>query len=314
MLEYASSNARIQTLPSWVADWQDENVTLVNPPSHATEESRISRASLSTLSPARGQLRVRGKIIGLVTARSENDFATIEFPSGSLPIIKGDNYDFVGSEVDSLRLLVHKLMLFREWTRLVDGIPPSHLEDDSCDFFHTLVTFDSSSSNAHLYNVWMDILQYPVTSYDLSNGEKVAEMWKSADKESSDHWTAELYQCSVVAAALLSRSAAKGGQISPEVAELLDFTAHISGNMGNRALILVHDDVFNATLPGTAFHPVMVDDSIVLLEGAEHPVVLRPNGDTWIFVGPAFILGIMDGEEWSDEDGDVQHLRDFVLI
>ena len=100
----------------------------------------------------------------------------------------------------------------------------------------------------------------------------------------------------------------------PEIAELLDFTAYLSGNMGNRALILVHDALLDATLPGTAFHMAKVDDSIVLLEGADHPVVLRRKGDKWSFVGPAFVVGIMDGEAWLDEDGAVQGLQEFVLI
>lgn len=314
MLEYASSNARAQNLPSWVADWQDEDVTLINPPTRATEGSRISQTHLSTLSPASGQLRARGQIIGLITTRAENDFATLEFPPGSLPILKGERYDVIGNEIDSLRLLVHRLRLFREWMRLVDGVPPPYPDEDSGDFFHKLVTFNSESSDARLFNAWIDILQYPDTLYDLSNGERVAETWKSADKANMCHWTTELSQCSIVAAALATKSAGRCGQVPSEIAELLDFTAHLSGNMGNRALILVHDTLLDATLPGTAFHMVIVDDSIVLLEGANYPVVLRRKGDKWSFVGPAFVVGIMDGEAWLDEDGAVQGLQDFVLI
>jgi hypothetical protein len=320
MLVYASSNARAQNLPSWVADWQDEDVTLTNPPTHATEGSRISQTHLSTLSPASGQLRVRGQIIGLITTRAENDFATFEFPSGSLPILKEERYDFVGNEVDSLRLLVHRLRLFREWLRLIDGVPPPYPHEGSCDFFHKLVTFNSNSSfksessDASLFNAWVDILQYPYTLYDLSKGERIAEMWKIADKANARYWTTELSQCSIVAAALATKSAGRGGQVPPEIAELLDFTAYLSGNMGKRALILVHDTLLDAALPGTAFHMAMVDDSIVLLEGADYPVVLRRKGDKWSFVGPAFVVGIMDGEAWLDEDGAVEGLQDFVLI
>ena len=144
--------------------------------------------------------------------------------------------------------------------------------------------------------------------------ERVAETWKSADKASAGHWTTKLSQCSIVAAALATKSAGRDGQVPPEIAKLLDFTIHLSGNMGNRALILVHDTLLDVTLPGTAFHMTEVDDSVVLLEGADAPVVLRHNGEKWSFVGPAFVLGIMDGEAWLDEDGAVQGLRDFVLI
>src|SRR5439155_16996691 len=117
---------------------------------------------------------------------------------------------------------------------------------------HKLVTFNSESSDARLFNAWIDILQYPDTLYDLSNGEEVAETWKSADKANACHWTTELSQCAIVAAALATKSAGRGGQVPPEIAELLDFTAQLSGNMGDRALVLVHDTLLDATLPGTA--------------------------------------------------------------
>jgi hypothetical protein len=256
----------------------------------------------------------------LIATRAENDFATFEFPSGSLPILKEERYDFIGNEVDSFRLLVHRVRLFREWIRLVDGVPPPYPNEGSGDFFHKLVTFDSrssfnsESSDAYLFNAWVDILQYPDTSYNLSKGEKVTEMLKIADKANARYWTTELFQCTIVAAALVTKSAGRGGQVPPEIAELLDFTVYLSGNMGNRALILVHDTLLNATLPGTAFHMAMVDDSIVLLEGADYPVVLRRRGDKWLFVGPAYVVGIMDGEAWLDEDGAVHDLQEFVLI
>jgi hypothetical protein len=117
-----------------------------------------------------------------------------------------------------------------------------------------------------------------------------------------------------VAAALITKSASIGGQVAPEIGELLDFTAHLSGNIGDRTLILVHDNLLNATLPATAFHKAMVDDSVVLLEGSDDPVVLRPMGDKWTFVGPAFVVGLMDGEAWPDDDDIAEGLQDFILI
>jgi hypothetical protein len=321
ILDYASTNARNPNLPSWVPDWQDQEVTLVNPSgTSATDGSRISRTHLSTLSPANGQLFVRGRIIGLITTRSKNLSTTTEFPSGSLPILKGEKYHLVENEVDSLRLLMHRVRLFREWMRLVDEVPPPYSDEDSGDLFHKVVTFNSlfssdpAFSDPRIFNAWTEILQYPETSYDVSHGESVSAIWKSADKANARHWTTELSQCAVVAAALATESASIGGQIPPEISELLDFTVHLSGNIGDRTLILVHDNLLHATLPGTAFHQAMVDDSVVLLEGSDDPVVLRPVGDKWTFVGPAFIIGLMDGEAWPDDDDIVEGLQDFILI
>ncbi len=197
---------------------------------------------------------------------------------------------------------MHRVRLFREWMRLVDGLPPPYPNKGSGDFFYELVTynsnsiFNSESSDTYSFNAWVDILRYPDTIYDLSKGESVAEMWKIADKTNARYWNTELSQCSVVAAALAIKSVGRGGQAPPEIAELLDFTAYLSGNMGNRALILVHDTLLDATLSGRAFHMAKVDDSILLLEGADYPVVLRQKGDKWSFVGPASVVGIVDGE------------------
>ena len=315
ILHYASSNTRAQNLPSWVTDWQDENVTLVVPPSHATEGSRISQAQLSTISPSGGQLLVRGHTIGRIIARAGNDFATLDFPYDSLPIFKEEQYNLIGKEVDPIRLLLHRLVLFREWMRVLDGVPPSPYPDEkSGDLFHELITFGSQPLDARKFNVWVDILQYPDTTYDISHGESIAEEWKEADSANAEHWTAELSQCTAVAAALLTGSPSKDGYIPNEMAELLDYTAQISANMGNRALILVHDNGIKTTVPGTAFHTATVDDIIVLLEGTDAPVVLRRKDNKWLFVGPAYVSGIMDGEAWPEGDDNGIRLQDFTLV
>ena len=316
MLEYACSNSRSANLPSWVPDWQDEDATLLNLPSDATEGSHISQTTMSMLSPGRGQLRVRGLIIGSITARSENDFSTLEFPSGSLPILRGDHYELVDTEVDSLRLLVHRVRAFREWLRLLDEMPTPYTDDeDPCNFFHKLVTFDPESIKPSVFNAWSDILQYPDTKYDLDKGEKLAEAWKTADKANSGHWTQELFYCAIIAATLASQTATIAGQSTPEVAELLDLTAHISGNMGSRTLVLVHDTTLNSTLAGTAFHTANIHDSVVLLEGANFPVLLRRKSDQWTFVGTAYVVGVTEGEAWPDEEtAATRDLREFTLF
>jgi len=315
MLEYACSNARSSDLPSWVPDWQDENTTLFTLPSDATEGSQISQTTLSALFPAKGKLRVRGHVIGEILDRSENDFSTLEFPSGSLPILKENHYDLVGKETDSLRLLVHRVRTLREWMRLLDGlaVPPYLDDEDSGNYFHKLVTFDSDSVNAPVFNAWVDILQYPSTNYNLDRGEELANSWKNADRIYANDWTAEFFQCAVIAATLASQSATIAGQTTPEMAELMDMTAHISGNMGSRALILVHDTLLNSTVPGAAFHMVRANDRIVLLEGAETPIALRKRDDQWLFAGTAYLTGVMDGEAWPDEENSTRDLQEFIL-
>lgn len=52
-------------------------------------------------------------------------------------------------------------------------------------------------------------------------------------------------------------------------------------------------------------------DIVFVLLGCNVPVILRQNGDRWVFVGEAFVLGIMDGEMAEaaecDGPGDSEH-------
>lgn len=69
-----------------------------------------------------------------------------------------------------------------------------------------------------------------------------------------------------------------------------------------------------ATVLGTASQAVIAGVSIVLLQGADWPVILRTAGTKWQFMGPAYLTGSMDGEAWADENGQVDRLGDFILI
>lgn len=43
------------------------------------------------------------------------------------------------------------------------------------------------------------------------------------------------------------------------------------------------------------------NDSLVLLQGANVPIVLRPSGKNWILVGECFVYGVMYGEIWDQD-------------
>jgi hypothetical protein len=51
---------------------------------------------------------------------------------------------------------------------------------------------------------------------------------------------------------------------------------------------------------GIAPFTARVGDKVCLLEGAQFPIILRPNGDSWVVVGESYIHGIMDGEGWDE--------------
>ena len=51
---------------------------------------------------------------------------------------------------------------------------------------------------------------------------------------------------------------------------------------------------------GLAPFTALVRDKVCLLEEAQFPIILRPNGDSWVVVRGSYIHGVMDGEGWDE--------------
>ena len=115
-------------------------------------------------------------------------------------------------------------------------------------------------------------------------------------------------------ASLLSNRIGYRGREFDGSPDILGMLSQFSTNMGDKALILMTDKTKGSVHLGTAIRSVATGDTIVLLEGADWPVVLRQTGENWIFIGPAFLSGIMDGEAWSNGSETAHDLRKFILV
>lgn len=62
---------------------------------------------------------------------------------------------------------------------------------------------------------------------------------------------------------------------------------------------------------GTAPELAQVGDIVVLFAGMKVPHVVRKKGDSYAYVGPAYVHGIMDGEAWKE---DPASLEEFTLV
>jgi hypothetical protein len=62
---------------------------------------------------------------------------------------------------------------------------------------------------------------------------------------------------------------------------------------------------------GTAPEMTQVDDIVVLFAGMKVPHVLRKKGNSYGYVGPAYVHGLMDGEAWKE---DPTSLEEFTLV
>jgi hypothetical protein len=54
-------------------------------------------------------------------------------------------------------------------------------------------------------------------------------------------------------------------------------------------------------------------DVVTLLEGASAPIVLRKAEESYIYVAPAYVAGIMNGEAW-DKERRVNELNTLTLV
>jgi hypothetical protein len=92
----------------------------------------------------------------------------------------------------------------------------------------------------------------------------------------------------------------KGMQLTREQRQaewISDVTKAVSIRTTRRRLIITEKEYI-----GLGPRDAAIGDVVALLIGCNVPVVLRPKGDNWFFVGEAYVCGIMDGELMPKED------------
>jgi hypothetical protein len=312
----ACHNDRNTSFPSWVPDWSDGNIKIFTPSADATRGSKVIKSSQVTLNPRPGELHVEGKVVGTVISWKNRFIEEAVFPTHpeqcELPIL-ADKLDGLVEDVETLQLWIGKTRFFRQLHNMLKAEVELY-EGDLEDILLDLLNQDSYSEPHESFRVWLDIFKYPETKYDLTLGEILVQKWRTAKESDIVHWTAELTNCAVIMASLLSNSIRHDGRVLSHISEVLDLINQFSGNLADKKLILADLNSLDKTTLGTSFHSAVAGDSIVLLDGADWPVVLRQAGSKWRLIGPAFVTGIMDGEAWSNENGQVHGMSTFVLI
>ncbi|EMC96747.1 hypothetical protein BAUCODRAFT_122712 [Baudoinia panamericana UAMH 10762] len=318
VLKDACSVHRQHGLPSWVPDWNDSEIRLYVADGDATNGSRTADASVAALCPELGKLHVRGKRVGKVVTGSEGGIL-LRFPTRtsteSLAILAKDETRAV-DDVDFLRLLIEKIQLFRQLLNTLSSKSVLCGGEDAVDVFFDLLCLQEATEHRSMFQDFIDLLTYPKSSYDLTFGKDLAEDWIAGDTTNALNWTEELTQCAIIVASLISRTIQDGGRSLEAHDAFLDLVKDMSSNLADQAIftVQVSDEDPTVTL-GKTFYTVQAGDSVVLLEGAEWPLVLRPSGLVWSLVGPAFVLDMMDGERWLDsQDGESGDLQSFVLV
>jgi hypothetical protein len=304
------------SFPSWVPDWSDGNMKISTPSGDATAGSRIRNLSPATLNPIQGELHVRGKIVGAVEAWTKHITVKSAFPThaelSDIPTFSEKATGLIGDE-ETLRLWIDKTRFFRQLYALLQTNPiycdGSEPEDIAYDLFKQARYSEPDKT----FTAWLDILQYPKTKFDLTFGKDLVKKWKTATGSGAKLWTEELTSCAVIMASLISNEVRYQGRTFDDSPEILEMINLFSANLADKALILTRLDLNNKMALGTSVSSTQPGDSIVLLEGADWPIVLRRTRSRWSFLGPAFVAEIMDGETWSDESGTLGSMSEFVL-
>ena len=308
------------SFPSWVPDYSDADIKSSVLSGDATRGSKITDKAATELSPRPGELRVSGKIVGRVEALRDKLPAIVVFPArlGQCELgILTTPVDGIVDEIDTFRLLVDKIRFFRQLYRLLQDNTEDN-SDEAEDTFLDILRQKSYSEPSQSIEVWVDIMQYPDTTYSLKAGEDMVAKWQRAESAAGAKapWTAELRCCATIAASLVSNQIQRDEHNYSW--DILSLVSEASANLDGNALILVRLDAHRAATVATGVSLVQEGDSVVLLEGAEWPVVLREAGERkWAFIGSAFVPGIMSGELWPDDGkdgGKMTDLCDFCLV
>ncbi|TEY67420.1 hypothetical protein BOTCAL_0126g00110 [Botryotinia calthae] len=96
------------------------------------------------------------------------------------------------------------------------------------------------------------------------------------------------------------------GRVFKHIYSSLTALAYRIKRLRNHSLLIT--DSCYGLAPSTARE----GDEVYLLKGLDIPVVLRPSGENYSFVGPcSYIHGVMEGQKWPEDESELQ---DIVLV
>jgi hypothetical protein len=89
-----------------------------------------------------------------------------------------------------------------------------------------------------------------------------------------------------------------------------DFQKRVDANCRTDYLLFVTE----SGRLGMAQESINAGDLVVLISGVPFPVIARVWGDKYRMIGPAFVNGIMHGEEWPSVENEGAELTEFVFL
>jgi hypothetical protein len=285
MVLYLVRPSTLPGLASWVVDWSQDTpglpivTLLIHERGYAATSDSIPQFHFSNNG---NLLHLVGKVIG--------DVAAVE-----PPVPKSG--DAVWEAVEAVRVL-------KRWVNIAlmqDAYPGDGKNFEA--LFHTLCDH-TRPKRADISTERQDFGAFLQWLFIVENGDSCCEDLA---------WPLIIGQ----AAEAMRRSTSQNGEFdrlvqTPEFRFLahltqhgrcLDFHMRVASLATEGKLVVTG----NAMIGRGPVH-TQVGDVIALISGMHVPMCLRPVATRYVLVGPAFVYGIMQGELWSSEQGDLREL------
>lgn len=204
----------------------------------------------------------------------------------------GRKFTLMGRMIDVLRICGRSLYWDIQQTIFNNAVPP-------------LAQFDAA---ANTIQQWMNILQlYQQQQGSYPNGETIDQAFARTLLtdiiQATDPGPADAIRvCSILRTHLQSPDAPQNTP-GPELRYAME---RVLTSSTGKSFAVTEARRF-AMVPAAA----RVDDVVVIFAGSVTPSILRQQEEEFLFVGSAYIHGVMDGECWTDDQTDVQ---EFTLV
>ncbi|KAF7920293.1 uncharacterized protein EAE98_008986 [Botrytis deweyae] len=314
-------------LPSWVPNWGNRQSALdYRLAIHKTEagnfrgksckHNRASNGSLLDESYGKiiGELHLRGLSLGLILRVLVCD-------------IPGHLSDIQYPEIWTV---------FRAWCCSVNDSSLYSTIRESLDALRSTIYASSSNHDYKhpvfrvIYGLLYDLMLYPDCQLlDSAQAKKAYELFLKAVGGDEPYMKALNEMSDFLSTFLTDNRASLCSSLidnwSPDLDYRSDLDFKYSMSRAYDSIILTiirlklrfidlqnHSLLITENCCGLSAYTAREGDEVFLLKGLDVPVVLRPNGENYSFVGPcSYIHGVMEGQRWPEDESELQ---DLVLV
>jgi hypothetical protein len=299
----STTQRRLEGLPSWVPDWSFDPSTTWEGASWGPANPFVEHLAIGQMSSVLTQQKV------LFSACPENERCCARVVDGSVLVLEGYVVDTVASSGGILAGLLEnddeeKWRLFGEERSRMSLFQRLQVFINAClrssAFVTALLSWEdlAFADPAHIMNsekeVFHEVMQGSDYMQSLETSIQIYEQdWRLLITWLRRFAFLQVFGRSVGTLTLYNLVLGFVSYVSFVRSRSKSHMVTLLGGLGNRLARTTGGRL--ARLSQNA----RVGDSIALLRGGKYAFVIRPKGNRWEVVGPAYVEGIMHGEAWQ---------------